>query len=45
MMVDFAMEGEREHGKSATDAIYDACLLRFRPIMMPPCGKLLLGRI
>jgi len=34
MMVDFAMEGEREHGKSATEAIYDACLLRFRPIMM-----------
>jgi multidrug efflux pump len=31
MMVDFAMEGEREHGKNSTDAIYDACLLRFRP--------------
>jgi len=34
MMVDFALEGEREHGKSALDAIYEACLLRFRPILM-----------
>ena len=31
MMVDFALEAEREHGKNATDAIYEACLLRFRP--------------
>jgi len=43
MMVDFAMEGEREHGKSATDAIYDACLLRFRPIMMTTMAALLAG--
>ena len=43
MMVDFAMEGEREHGKSAADAIYDACLLRFRPIMMTTMAALLAG--
>ena len=43
MMVDFALEGEREHGKSATDAIYDACLLRFRPIMMTTMAALLAG--
>ena len=43
MMVDFAMEGEREHGKSATDAINDACLLRFRPIMMTTMAALLAG--
>ena len=43
MMVDFAMEGEREHGKSATDAIYEACLLRFRPIMMTTMAALLAG--
>jgi multidrug efflux pump len=43
MMVDFAMEGEREHGKSATEAIYDACLLRFRPIMMTTMAALLAG--
>jgi multidrug efflux pump len=43
MMVDFAMEGEREHGKSATDAIFDACLLRFRPIMMTTMAALLAG--
>jgi multidrug efflux pump len=43
MMVDFAMEGEREHGKNATDAIYDACLLRFRPIMMTTMAALLAG--
>ena len=43
MMVDFAMEAEREHGKSATDAIYEACLLRFRPIMMTTMAALLAG--
>jgi multidrug efflux pump len=43
MMVDFAMEAEREHGKNATDAIYDACLLRFRPIMMTTMAALLAG--
>jgi multidrug efflux pump len=43
MMVDFALEGEREHGKTATEAIYDACLLRFRPIMMTTMAALLAG--
>jgi multidrug efflux pump len=43
MMVDFALEGEREHGKDATQAIYDACLLRFRPIIMTTMAALLAG--
>ncbi len=43
MMVDFALEGERKDGKNATDAIYDACLLRFRPIMMTTMAALLAG--
>jgi multidrug efflux pump len=43
MMVDFALEGERIHGKSATEAIYEACLLRFRPIMMTTMAALLAG--
>jgi multidrug efflux pump len=43
MMVDFALEGERIHGKNATDAIYDASLLRFRPIMMTTMAALLGG--
>jgi multidrug efflux pump len=43
MMVDFALEGEREHGKNSTDAIFDACLLRFRPIMMTTMAALLAG--
>ncbi len=43
MMVDFALEAEREHGKSATEAIYEACLLRFRPIMMTTMAALLAG--
>ena len=43
MMVDFALDAERNHGKSATDAIYEACLLRFRPIMMTTMAALLAG--
>jgi multidrug efflux pump len=43
MMVDFALEGERKEHKNATDAIYDACLLRFRPIMMTTMAALLGG--
>jgi multidrug efflux pump len=43
MMVDFAIEGERKHAKSATDAIYDACMLRFRPIMMTTMAAMLAG--
>jgi multidrug efflux pump len=34
MMIDFALEAERKEGKSPEEAIYEACLLRFRPIMM-----------
>ena len=34
MMVDFALSAEREQGKSSRDAIYEACVLRFRPILM-----------
>jgi len=34
MMIDFALEAERDHGKSPMEAIHEACLLRFRPIMM-----------
>ncbi len=43
MIVDFALEGERERGKSPTDAIYEASLLRFRPIMMTTMAALLAG--
>jgi len=43
MMVDFALEAERNHGKKATDAIYEACMLRFRPIMMTTMAALLAG--
>jgi multidrug efflux pump len=43
MMVDFALEAERNHGKSSTEAIYEACLLRFRPIMMTTMAALLGG--
>jgi len=43
MMVDFALEAERKHGKNSTDAIYEACLLRFRPIMMTTMAALLAG--
>ena len=43
MMIDFALEAEREHGKSPEEAIYEACLLRFRPIMMTTMAALLGG--
>jgi multidrug efflux pump len=43
MMVDFALEAERKGGKNSTDAIYEACLLRFRPIMMTTMAALLAG--
>ncbi|MDE1178712.1 MAG: efflux RND transporter permease subunit [Edaphobacter sp.] len=43
MMVDFALEAEREHGKNSTDAIFEACQLRFRPIMMTTMAALLGG--
>ncbi len=41
MMVDFALESERKDGKNPVDAIYQACLLRFRPIMMTTMAALL----
>ncbi len=41
MMVDFALEAERTEGKYPEDAIYQACLLRFRPIMMTTMAALL----
>ncbi|MCU1266829.1 MAG: mdtB 2 [Acidobacteria bacterium] len=41
MMIDFALEAERSHGKSPEEAIYQACLLRFRPIMMTTMAALL----
>ena len=43
MMVDFALEAERHHGLDATEAIYQASLLRFRPIMMTTMCALLSG--
>ena len=41
MMIDFALEAERKQGMSAYDAIYQACLQRFRPIMMTTMAALL----
>ena len=41
MMIDFALEAQRERGLSAYSAIYEACLLRFRPIMMTTAAALL----
>ena len=43
MMIDFALEAERQEGKAPVDAIYEACLLRFRPIMMTTMAALLGG--
>jgi len=40
MMVDFALDAEREEGKSPREAIYQACLLRFRPILMTTMAAL-----
>ncbi len=43
MMIDFAIEAERAHGWTSRQAIYEACLLRFRPIMMTTFAALLGG--
>jgi len=43
MMIDFALEAEREQGLSPKEAIHKACLLRFRPIMMTTMAALLGG--
>jgi HAE1 family hydrophobic/amphiphilic exporter-1 len=41
MQIDFALEAERKHGKSPTEAIYEGCIIRFRPIMMTTMAALL----
>lgn len=41
LMIDFAVQAEKQHGKSPVDAIYEACLLRFRPITMTTMAALL----
>src|ERR1700730_15530629 len=41
MQIDFALEAERQHGKSPADAIYEGCIIRFRPIMMTTMAALL----
>src|SRR5574338_1321053 len=41
MMIDFALDLERQEGKCAFDAIYEACLLRFRPIIMTTLAAML----
>ena len=43
MMIDFALQAERDEGKSAEDAIFQACLLRFRPIIMTTMAAMLGG--
>jgi len=43
MIVDFALDAQRREGKPAREAIYQACLLRFRPIMMTTMAALLAG--
>ncbi|HVC98081.1 MAG TPA: multidrug efflux RND transporter permease subunit [Pirellulales bacterium] len=43
MMIDFALEAERKHGKSPEAAIFEACVLRFRPITMTTMAALLGG--
>jgi multidrug efflux pump len=43
MMIDFALEMERTEGKESTEAIYQACLLRFRPILMTTMAAMLGG--
>src|SRR5205823_10318553 len=41
LMIDFAIESERNEGRTPKEAIYEACLLRFRPIMMTTMAALL----
>ncbi len=41
MMIDFALDAERKHGKTPREAIFEACLLRFRPILMTTMCALL----
>src|SRR5205823_2229945 len=41
MMIDFALEAQRKEGKNSEEAIYEACLIRFRPIMMTTFAALM----
>ena len=41
MMIDFALEAQRKEGKKPSDAIYEGCLIRFRPIMMTTMAALM----
>ena len=43
MMIDFALLAERQHGKTPQEAIFEACMLRFRPIMMTTMAAMLGG--
>ena len=43
MMIDFAIQAQRAEGKSAADAIHEACMIRFRPIMMTTMAALMAG--
>src|SRR6185503_10156054 len=41
MQIDFALEAERQHGKTPAEAIYEGCMIRFRPIMMTTMASML----
>src|SRR5512137_168236 len=41
MMIDFALEAQRKEGKAPIDAIYEGCIIRFRPIMMTTMAALM----
>jgi len=43
MMIDFAIEAQRKENKTPRDAIFEACLIRFRPIMMTTMAALMAG--
>ena len=43
MMIDFALQAERLEGKGTADAIFEACMLRFRPILMTTAAAMLAG--
>src|SRR5207247_3882127 len=43
LMIDFALDAERREGKSPEDAIFEACMLRFRPILMTTMAAMLGG--
>jgi len=41
MQIDFALDAERQHGKTPSEAIYEGCIIRFRPIMMTTMAALM----